>query len=131
MTERKPLNVPVESWVDAQIRAAQDKGDFNNLKGAGKPLPERDSNDPAWWVKQKMVEEKLEMPLPPALELKKEVRSKLAAIRLFSDERKVREALTLLNEKIRKTNRTAISGPPTDMSPVNVERFVDLWRERR
>ncbi len=129
MTERKPFDVPVESWVDAQIRAAQERGAFTNLKGAGKPLPKRDASDPDWWLKQKVVEENLELPLPPTLGLKKEVRSKLAAIRLFTDERKVREALALLNEQIRKANRTAIHGPPTDMAPVNVERFVDAWRE--
>ena len=30
--------VQYESWIDQQIRRAQDQGAFDNLKGAGKPL---------------------------------------------------------------------------------------------
>ena len=128
MTDRKPFDVPVESWVDAQIKAAQRRGDFDNLKGSGKPLPERKGD---WWLAAKLEEENLSLPLPAGLELRKEVRSQLAAIRLFTSESKVREALSLLNAKIGKMNATNISGPPTDLAAVNVERFVDEWRDKR
>ena len=33
-----------ESWIDRQIRQAQERGDFDNLPGAGKPLPPPDQN---------------------------------------------------------------------------------------
>jgi len=40
MTERKPPGVSWESWFEEQIRQAQEGGAFENLPGAGKPLPD-------------------------------------------------------------------------------------------
>lgn len=41
-----------ESLVDQQIRLAQERGEFDTLPGAGKPLPGRgEPDDPHWWVK--------------------------------------------------------------------------------
>jgi len=40
MTERKPPGVSWESWFEEQIRQAQEEGAFENLPGAGKPLPD-------------------------------------------------------------------------------------------
>jgi len=40
MTERKPPGVSWESWFDEQIRRAREDGAFDNLPGAGKPLPD-------------------------------------------------------------------------------------------
>ena len=46
--------------MDAQVRAAQDNGAFDNLPGAGKPIPNLDQPyDENWWVKQKLREEEL------------------------------------------------------------------------
>lgn len=33
-----------ESWIDKQIREAQERGDFDNLRGAGQPLAPDDPN---------------------------------------------------------------------------------------
>jgi DnaJ family protein C protein 28 len=48
---RKRVNlVNFESAIDQQIREAMERGDFNNLKGAGKPLNlARDPNVPEDW----------------------------------------------------------------------------------
>ena len=52
MTQRKPPGTSWESWIDSQIRVAQEQGAFDNLPGAGKPLPNIDQDyDPMWWVK--------------------------------------------------------------------------------
>ncbi len=45
---------PVEhpTWIDEAIQAAQENGDFDDLPGAGKPIPgagKRD--DDLWWVR--------------------------------------------------------------------------------
>jgi len=42
MTQRKPPGTSWETWIDAQIRVAAEKGAFDNLPGAGKPLPNLD-----------------------------------------------------------------------------------------
>ena len=53
MTERKPPGVSWESWFEEQIRQAQEAGAFENLPGAGKPLPDLEAAyDPDWWVKK-------------------------------------------------------------------------------
>ncbi|WP_078653802.1 DUF1992 domain-containing protein [Streptomyces catenulae] len=72
MTERKPPGVDFESWIDRQIREAQERGDFAGLPGVGKPLPGLDRPyDELWWVKEKMAREDLSF-LPPSLALRKE-----------------------------------------------------------
>jgi hypothetical protein len=38
MTERKPPGMSFESWVDKQIREATERGEFDGLPGAGKPI---------------------------------------------------------------------------------------------
>ena len=43
-----------ESPVERAIREAQERGEFDNLPGAGKPLRNLgspDVEDPDWWVK--------------------------------------------------------------------------------
>lgn len=63
-----------ESPVDRQIREARERGDFDNLPGAGKPLDLGDLNDPDWWVKRLAARENLDLSgaLPGALGLRKE-----------------------------------------------------------
>ena len=38
---RKPKEQSWESWIDERIRAAQEQGLFDDLRGKGKPLPPR------------------------------------------------------------------------------------------
>ena len=80
MTERKPAGVSFESWVDKQIREAEQRGDFSQLPGFGKPLPGIDRPyDETWWIKAKMQREGVSM-LPPALALRKEAVDTGAAV---------------------------------------------------
>src|SRR4051794_41634784 len=80
MTERKPYGTSWESWIDSQIRVAQEQGAFDNLPGAGKPLPDHgQAFDPMWWVKQLVKREQLSL-MPPSLELLRKVEKELAAL---------------------------------------------------
>src|ERR1700693_4530434 len=45
MTERKPPDLSFTSWIDRQINEAAERGAFDNLPGAGKPLPRRNEAD--------------------------------------------------------------------------------------
>jgi Domain of unknown function (DUF1992) len=128
MTERKPPGMRWESWVDRQVREAQERGDFDNLSGAGKPIPGIDRPyDEMWWVKQKLASEGVSF-LPPALALRKEVDGVLARVMHERSEEAVRVALDDLNARIRHVNRTTISGPSTSISPLDVDRIVSKWR---
>jgi hypothetical protein len=75
MTERKPPGVSFETWVERQISQAQQNGSFDNLPGAGKPLPRRSEDDSVYeWVIAKARKENIDLfgMLPPGLALRKE-----------------------------------------------------------
>lgn len=42
---RRPPFQYFESWLDTQIREAQERGDFDNLAGSGEPLAPADQNE--------------------------------------------------------------------------------------
>lgn len=132
MTERKPAGMPYESWVDRQIRAAQERGDFDNLPGAGKPIPGRGQpDDELWWVKSFIRREKLSMALPTSLALRKEAEDVLLTVSTERTEAAVRRIVVALNERIADAVRKPPSGPPLNLAPLDVEAVVATWRERR
>jgi len=131
MTQRKPPGTSWESWIDTQIRTAMEDGAFDNLPGAGKPLPNYGQEfDPLWWVKRLVQREQVNV-LPPALELLRKVETELAAIEKLEDEAAVRRHVAALNVEIAKVNATVVEGPPTRLSPLNVEQVVARWRQAR
>jgi len=130
MTERKPPGVSWGSWFEEQIRQAQEEGAFENLPGAGKPLPDLgESYDPDWWVKKLIRRENVSL-LPPALELLRKVESEFEKIWKARDEAEVRARVHALNAEIAKVNARAAEGPPTRLGPVDVDGVVEEWRTR-
>jgi hypothetical protein len=131
MTKRKPPGMSWESWIEGQIRIAREQGAFNNLPGAGKPLPDLGQGDELlWWVRQLAKREQISI-LPPSLELLRKVEKELAAIEKLHDETTVRQRITALNIEIAKVNATVIEGPPTRLSTLDVEKVVARWRRTR
>ena len=131
MTDRKPPDVSWQSWIDKQIYDAQQRGEFDNLAGKGKPLSDIDEPlDDLWWVKRKLKEEGVSF-LPPALAIRREVELTREAIAAADDEDKVRELVLAVNDRIREVNRTSITGPPTTVMPMNVDDVVARWRAAR
>jgi hypothetical protein len=130
MTGQKPPGKPWETWIEEQIRRAQDEGAFEHLEGAGKPLPGlTEPYDPDWWVKKLLEREQVSV-LPPALALLRKVEAELAAIWAMRDEANVRMGIAALNAEIAKVNARAIEGPPTRLGPLDVEAIVRDWRAR-
>jgi hypothetical protein len=129
MTERKPFTTNFESWIEAQIRAAMEAGAFDNLPGAGKPIPTDQDFDPDWWVKQLMQREQVSW-IPPSLEFKRKVEAELVAIGKLDDESTVRQRVAALNAEIAKANATTIEGPPTSLATLDVDQIVTRWRAR-
>ena len=133
MTQRKPPGTSWESWIEAQIRVAQEQGAFDNLPGAGKPLPNMDQEyAPLWWVKQLAEREQLSLSLlPPSLELLRKVERELATLEKLPDEATVRRRIAALNVEIAKINATAMEGPPTRLGKLDVDQVVARWRRTR
>jgi hypothetical protein len=118
-----------ETWVERQIREATERGEFDNLPGAGKPIPGltgRDEED--WWVKRLLEREKLPMPLPTSLALRKEIANLLQTMADVPTEEAVRAIVADLNERIRDTHRRRVDGPPLVLRPVDVEAVLAEWQ---
>jgi hypothetical protein len=130
MTERKPQGVDWESWVERQIRESMERGEFDNLPGLGKPIPGlMGPDDELWWVRQKLRREQLSY-LPPALALRKELDDAMDRIAAARTEAEVRRLVAAINDRIVYVNSHTISGPPSDLVPLDVDRVLEEWRQR-
>jgi hypothetical protein len=122
----------VETWVDKQIREAQERGEFDNLPGAGKPIPGCGRpDDEFWWLKQYLAREKLTMALPTSLQIRKEAEDILNRVARERRESEVRRIVDELNDRIRREIRTPTAGPPLRLGPLDAEEIVVEWREQR
>ncbi|MGW1678349.1 DnaJ family domain-containing protein [Saccharopolyspora sp. NPDC002376] len=133
MTERKPPGTTFESWVDRQIRTAQERGDFDDLAGAGKPLPGAGAPvEEQWWLKDYLRREGLsgEALLPTPLQLRREVERLPDTVRELTSEQAVRDAAGDLNRRIVEYMR-APSGPQVAIGLVDVDELVADWRSAR
>jgi len=130
MTERKPAGVSWETWVERQIREAMERGEFDDLLGAGKPLCNLDQpHDEMWWLREKLRRENISL-LPPALALRKELEDALERIAQADSETAVRRIVAAINARIVRVNSQTTSGPPSNTMPLNVDRVIQKWRKR-
>ncbi|WP_076262463.1 DUF1992 domain-containing protein [Intrasporangium flavum] len=124
-----------ESAVERQIREAQERGEFDNLPGAGKPLDLRDSSDPDWWVKRFAQRENLDLggALPGALALRKEAAGYPQALADVRTEAQVREIVQDFNKRVLADRlRPAVGNlPPLLARTLDVDEMVAAWRELR
>ncbi len=129
MTERKPFGVSWETWIDRQIREAQERGEFDDLPGAGKPLPDLDRpHDEMWWVNKLLAREEVRG-APPTLAIRRAREEALERAAGAATEAEVRAVLDAVNQKIRQVNRLGAEGPPSTVMPIDVEDTVRAWRE--
>ena len=131
MSPRKPAGESYESFVDRQIREAQERGEFDNLPGAGEPIPDlHRPYDELWWVRKKLKEENLSY-VPPTLQVRKELQDAREQIAGASSEAEVRDIIAAINQRIRAANRSTLQGPASSVMPLDEEQTVCQWRERR
>jgi len=133
MTERKPAGMSFTSWIDQQIDEARDRGAFDNLPGAGKPLPRRrESDDGLTWVRDLLRREGLPTDelLPTPLKLRRQSERLAESVQELGSEQEVRGAVAELNRQIAEWRRIP-HGPPIFVRLVDADAMVSLWRERR
>ena len=126
MSKKKPPGVSWESFVERQIREAQEAGAFDHLPGLGKPLPDEPDDD-LWWVKNLLKRERLSI-LPPSLEILRTVEEGLQDLDGLRHEEDVRRAVAQLNDKIRKANFAITWGPPSTVGLLDADEVVARWR---
>jgi hypothetical protein len=132
MTERKPKEMTFTSWIDQQISEAAERGAFDNLPGAGKPLPRRgeaDDDGQAWlrdYLRREGVSTDLLLPMP--LQLRKEAARLAETVPGLPSEQAVREVVGELNHRIKEWRRIPV-GPPIFVALVDEDGMVEAWRE--
>jgi Domain of unknown function (DUF1992) len=129
MTERKPAGMSFTSWIDQQISEAMERGAFDNLPGAGKPLPKRDDDTEAWlmeWLRREGVS--TEEMLPTPLKLRKQSARLAENVHELRSEQAVREVVGELNERIMNWRKLPL-GPPIFVPLVDEEKMVAAWRD--
>jgi hypothetical protein len=120
-----------QTWVDLQIRAAMERGEFDDLPGAGKPIPNLGTeHDPEWWLKELVERERLVV-LPLSVQLRKEDAGLDAELDRLSTEKAVRARVEDFNERVLKARYALPEGPPLITMPRDVDAVVAEWSARR
>jgi hypothetical protein len=118
--------------VETSIQQAMRRGDFDNLPGAGKPLPGlTGTHDPDWWIRRKIEREQLTGLGPPALLLRTEDAELDAKLDRLASESTVREHLESFNRRVIEARRQLQGGPPVITRTRDVDDEVARWRQRR
>jgi hypothetical protein len=133
MTERKPADMSFTSWIDKQIAEATERGAFDNLPGAGKPIPRHGDEDAAQaWLRGYLRREGLsaEALLPAPLRLRKAVDRLTGEVPGMSSESEVRAAVAELNHQIREWRRIPL-GPPIFVPLIDEDAMISRWRAAR
>ena len=122
-----------ETSIDRQLREAAERGEFDHLKGAGKPLRDHGREyDEDWWVKDWLRREGATAgALPPTLALRREAQDLRDNIDRRTSQEDVRAYVAGLNEQLRKARAGLLDGPPVLLPPIDAEVAVRGWRERR
>jgi Domain of unknown function (DUF1992) len=130
MTERKPPGISFTSWVDQQINEAAQRGAFDNLPGAGKPIPDRGEADGQVWLREYLRREGIsaEELLPTPLKLRKEIERLTGTVQDLRSEQEVRDVVAGLNRRIMDWRRIP-AGPPVFLRLVDTEMMVSKWRD--
>jgi len=122
-----------ESMLDRQIRAAQERGEFDDLPGAGKPLAsESTPYSPDWWVNQVIEREKVgAYAVPPALALRKLADELTKGARECRTEREVRAAVVDYNERADYQRKLPQEGRAVILPTLEADEIVEGWRRKR
>jgi hypothetical protein len=130
MTERKPAGMSFTSWIDQQITDAEERGLFDDLPGAGKPLPKRDEDAAQAWLREYLRREGLpaQETLPTPLKLRKEREVLAEMVPELASEQDVADAVGDLNGRIMHWRRFPLDSP-IFVPLVDEEQMTALWRE--
>lgn len=120
------------AYVETAIVQAIRRGDFDDLPGAGKPIPGLgDHHDPDWWIRRKIQTENLTGLGPPALTLRVEHAQMKETLDALTRESDVRDAVEDFNRRVIEARRQLLGGPPVVTPTRDVDAEVAAWRDRR
>jgi hypothetical protein len=119
-------------WVELQVQQAMRRGEFDDLPGTGKPIPDLDApHDPDWWLKRLIERERITGVLPPALALRTEDARMDETLDHETTPDGVRRVVEDFNARIVEARRQLQGGPPVITPLRDVDREITAWKERR
>jgi hypothetical protein len=128
----KRRRIPDERRADYLIRDAIARGEFDNLKYAGKPIPGLGENpDPDWWIKGLIQREHLTGLGPAAILLRREDAELDSLLDTRYSENQVRETVEAFNKRVIEARRQLQGGPPVITKIRDVDHEVERWHVRR
>lgn len=118
-----------ESLAEKAIREAIERGEFDDLPGAGKPLDLSRPGDPDWWVKN-LVDREGDVPLGGAVSLRREADGFPESLADMPHEQAVRAVLEDFNARVAADWRRPQvgKGSPVVARKVDVDVMVERWK---
>ena len=134
MTERKPPGMAFETWIERQITQAQERGAFEGLPGAGRPLPPRIREQTTYdwaleWARRQQADPK--DLLPPGMALRREREDLALRVPELPSEVVVRATVAEFNARVEEHWRRPQDGPDAVPGLADEEVLVRLWRATR
>jgi len=121
--------------VEAKIRAAQERGDFDDLPGKGKPLKLPEVHDPDWWIKSFVQREGIDTSalVHPTIALRREADTFPQSLAALTTDEQVRAVLEDFNRRVVAEWRRPVTGPslPVVARQVAVDPMIERWRALR
>lgn len=121
-----------ESAVERTIREAIERGEFDDLPGKGKPLPQLEDPREDWWIRGYVRREGVpsDALLPTGVQLRKEVERLPETVRDLPSEQAVRAVVAALNARVAAYVRTP-EGPVLPVRRPDPDELVTTWRAHR
>ena len=112
-----------ESLADRLIRESIERGEFDDLPGAGKPIAGLDKPyEPHWWLKSFIDRERSK---EASVATRDEIHAQLGSVWQLGSEVAVRARVEQLNAEINTLNQRA----QTDFAGFDVEDVVSAWKD--
>ena len=138
MTERKPTGMSFETWVDSQITRARDAGAFENLPGAGRPLPKRDRERTSFdwaldWARRESGDDPSFVAgmLPPGMALRRERDLLPSAVTQLDSEDDARALAADYNRRVREFWRRPQLTADVVPGLADADALAEHWRTYR
>ncbi len=117
--------------VERRIVEAMQRGEFDNLPGAGKPLHIESpppKNEDLWWALKIMRQAEV---VPDEIRYRKRIDELRREVAAADSEQKALAAVRALNDQIRKLNRMGTNVIPTTLTTFDEANLLAQWRRGR
>ena len=121
---------PLQKIIEQRIKEAQEKGDFDDLPGSGKPLViEDDAHIPEDLRLAHKILKNADF-LPPELQLKKEIRQMEDMLEKIPDEKEKYRQIKKINYKIMQLNMAGKGSPLLEETQIYFSKIVDKTAQK-